>query len=133
MEYLKQTERFLAGRRENDLPPKTRDFMRVFIPWVQDKIYKEITKRVNHLLGYQNSKIWDPGNITTNDMEVTTITVEGAELGDFAIASFSLDTAGLALDAEVTSANTVTVELLNVTGGSVDLGSGTLRVKVIPK
>jgi hypothetical protein len=64
--------------------------------------------------------------------DATTVTVPGAKLGDFALASFSLDVADLVLDANVTAANTVTVVVANNTGGTIDLGSGTLRVKVIP-
>ena len=75
---------------------------------------------------------WNPGSILDGNEEVTEVTVPGAKLGDFAFVSFSLDVADLTLSAQVTAANTVTVQLGNWTGGTLDLGSGTLRVKVVP-
>ena len=77
------------------------------------------------------SATWDPGSIADGDEEATDITVTGAALGDFVLASFSLDVADLVLTAQVTAANTVTAQLANNTGGAVDLGSGTVRVLVL--
>lgn len=51
-------------------------------------------------------------------------------MGDFADASFSLDTQGILLVARVSAANTVTVVFQNETGGTLDLASGTLRALV---
>jgi hypothetical protein len=65
------------------------------------------------------------------DETATDITVEGANLGDFVLASFSLDVTDLTLTADVTAADTVTVVLANNTGAGVDLASGTVRVLVI--
>jgi hypothetical protein len=78
----------------------------------------------------QASDTWDPGNIADGDEEAVDITCDDAELGDFAIASFSLDVADLVLDAQVTAADTVTCVLANNTGGAIDLASGTVRVRV---
>jgi hypothetical protein len=78
----------------------------------------------------QASDTWDPGSIDDGDEEAADVNCDDAELGDFAIASFSLDVSDLVLDAQVTSANTVTCVLANNTGGAVDLGSGTIRVRV---
>jgi hypothetical protein len=64
--------------------------------------------------------------------EAFEVTVPGAKLGDFAFVSFSIDVSDLELSAQVTAADTVTVSLSNNTGGTIDLGSGTLRVKVVP-
>jgi hypothetical protein len=64
--------------------------------------------------------------------EAFVVTVPGAQLGDFAFVSFSIDVTDLELSAQVTAANTVTVSLSNNTGGTIDLGAGTLRVKVVP-
>lgn len=77
------------------------------------------------------SATWDPGSIADGDEEAKEVDVVGAELGDFALASFSLDVADLVLDAEVTAAGKVTCVLANNTGGAIDLSSGTLYVKVI--
>ena len=45
----------------------------------------------------------------------------------------SIDTTDITLTATVTAADTVTVILANNTGGSIDLGSGTLYVMVMPR
>jgi hypothetical protein len=74
---------------------------------------------------------WDPGSIATGAEEVKEITVSGAALGDFVLVSFSLDVADLTLTAAVTATNTVTAQLSNLTGGAVNLGSGTLKVLVL--
>jgi hypothetical protein len=42
----------------------------------------------------------------------------------------NIDTLGLTFRGAVTAANTVTVTANNLTGGAVDLGSGTLSVLV---
>lgn len=76
------------------------------------------------------SKTFDPPSIANGASTTTTVTVTGAILGNRALASFSLDTTGVALAAQVTAANTVTVIFLNLTGGAVDLASGTLAVTV---
>lgn len=75
---------------------------------------------------------WNPGSILDGNEEATEVTVTGAELGDFVLSSFSVDVADLVLDAQVTAAGTVTAVLANNTGATVDLASGTLRVRVIP-
>lgn len=73
---------------------------------------------------------WNPGSIANGASEATTLTVAGAALGNSVQASFSLALAGLALAAQVSATDTVEVRLLNNSGGSVDLGSGTIRVRV---
>ena len=85
------------------------------------------------IIDLQGSVAWDPGSIADGDEEAKEVTVTGAALGDFAIASFSLDVADLVLNAQVTAADTVTCILANNTSGAVDLGSGTVYVKVIKK
>lgn len=79
----------------------------------------------------QGSATWDPADLATADVTSTTVTVPGAKLGDFAIASLGVDIADLMLDAQVTAANTVTVLLENHTGGNINLGSSTCRVRVL--
>ncbi len=73
---------------------------------------------------------WDPGSIAVGSMEAKDVTVTGAALGDFAIASFSLDVQDLVLSATVTADNTVTAVLANNTAAAVNLSSGTLAVLV---
>ena len=76
------------------------------------------------------SATWDPGSIADGDEEAKEVTVTGAALGDYAVASFSLDVADLVLDAQVTAADTATCILANNTGAAVDLASGTVYVRV---
>ena len=63
-------------------------------------------------------------------MTTATVTLTGAALGDFAVCSFSMDLAGVVTIPYVSAANTVTVIFWNLSGGVVDLGSGTLRAGV---
>lgn len=87
---------------------------------------------MSRMSGMTASATWDAGSILDGDEEAKEVTVAGAKLGDFAMASLSVDVADLQLTADVTAANTVTCVLSNSTGGAVDLGSATLRVKVVP-
>ncbi len=76
------------------------------------------------------SVTYDPPSLADGAGAEVDITVTDALLGDTAEASFSLDTQGINVDAQVTATNLVTVRLQNETGSTVDLGSGTLRVRV---
>ena len=79
----------------------------------------------------KGSETWDPGNVVDGEMVSNDVTVTGAVLGDYAIASFSLDVADLVLDAQVTATDTVTVTLTNDgIGAGVDLSEGTLYFRV---
>jgi len=78
----------------------------------------------------KGSATWNPGSIADGDEEAKEVTVTGAVLGDYAVASFSLDVADLTLDAQVTAANVVTCILANNTGGAIDLAEGTVYVRV---
>ncbi len=62
-----------------------------------------------------------------------TITVENAVLGDRVEATFSLPLQGLVLNAWVSAIDTVSYNFVNLTGGSVDLGSGVIEIRVFPK
>ena len=77
------------------------------------------------------TKDWGSGSDGEEAAEEGTVT--GAQLGDFALASMSIDTTDITLTATVTAADTVTVILANNTGGAIDLGSGTLYVMVMPR
>ena len=79
------------------------------------------------------SAAWNPASILDGNEEALAVTVPGAELGDFALASLSLDVADLQLSADVTAADTVTCVLANNTGGAVDIGAATVRVVVWSK
>ena len=86
---------------------------------------------MSRMSGPKAEATWDAASIADGDEVTLDVTVPGAVLGDFAFVSFSLDVSDLNLDAHVTAANTVTCSLQNNTGGAIDLGSGTVRVKVV--
>ena len=67
------------------------------------------------------------------DEEALDITVAGAALGDFVLASLSIDVADLALSGAVTAADTVTLVLSNNTGAGVNLGAATAYCLVLKK
>lgn len=87
---------------------------------------------MSRLSGLTASATWNPGSILDGNEDAVNVTVPGAKLGDFALASFPVDVVDMILSASVTAANTVTCVLANNTGGTVDLASGTVRVKVVP-
>jgi len=72
----------------------------------------------------------DPGSLVSLGRQAATVTVPGAAVGDFAVASFDALTADVALHAAVTAADTVTVWFHNLGTGTVDLPAGTLRVRL---
>lgn len=76
------------------------------------------------------SATYDPPNLIDGAGATTTVTVTGAALGDYAEANFSLDLQGITVTAWVSAANTVSVRFQNESGGTLDLGSGTLRARV---
>jgi hypothetical protein len=79
------------------------------------------------------SATFDPASLADGDGATTTVTVTGAALGDFALASFSVALAGITVTAWVSATDTVSVRLQNESGGVLDLASGTLRARVIKK
>jgi hypothetical protein len=82
-------------------------------------------------INLSGSATYDPGSLADGAGVTTTVTATGAALGDFALASFSLDLQGISVTAWVSAANTVSVRFQNESGGVLDLASGTLRVRVI--
>jgi hypothetical protein len=87
----------------------------------------------DQVLGRQSggTATWDPASLADGAATTTSLTVTNARLGDVASAAFSLALpAGAILTAGVTASNTVQVTLLNKTGGTLDLASGTVRVIV---
>lgn len=137
IEKLKLIDKFTVFRpEEGDLPKTLTElpvYLRKFLIWIE-KIYSDIALRVNRNMGLTGSATWNPGEVTDGEMVAQDVTVTDATLGDFAMASFSLDVEDLVLNANVTAADTVTVTLTNDgIGAGVDLGEGTLRVRVIKK
>lgn len=66
---------------------------------------------------------WNMGGVDDGNEVVVEQTVTGAELGDFVLVASSADLADLTLVAAVTAANTVTIQLGNWTGGTLDHGT----------
>lgn len=79
----------------------------------------------------QGLKTHDFGSLIDGAGETTTVTVTGAALGNFAQASLSVDLQGLTMTAWVSAADTVSVRVQNETGGTIDLGSATLRAYIL--
>jgi len=80
----------------------------------------------------QGSATYDPPSLADGAGTTTTVTCTGAALGGFARASFSLDLQGITVTAYVSATNTVAVRFQNESGGTLDLASGTLKVRVDP-
>lgn len=78
---------------------------------------------------------YDPPSLASGAIGGTaTVTVTGAEVGDFARCSFSLDTQGVSFEnAWVSAADTVSMIPHNPTAGTIDLASGTLSAIVTKK
>jgi hypothetical protein len=74
--------------------------------------------------------VYDPANIPNASRVSTSGTFLGAVLGDFVIASFSLNLQGINVYAYVDATDSVTVIFENNTGGAINLGSGNLQVKL---
>ena len=74
---------------------------------------------------------YDPASLTNGTGATTTVAVTGAALGDMVEVSFSLDLQGITVTAYVSAANTVSVRFQNQTDGTIDLGSGTIKVRVL--
>lgn len=89
-----------------------------------DALYVSLASILN------GSATYDPPSLVDGTGTTTTVTVTGAALGDFALASFSLDLQGISVTAYVSAANTVSVRLQNESGGTLDLASGTLKARV---
>jgi hypothetical protein len=101
---------------------------------VLDSLLTDVTNTRNVVGTIKSgSATYDPTSLVDGAGVTTTVTATGAALGDFALASFSLDLQGITVTAYVSAADTVTVRFQNESGGTIDLASGTLRVRVFPQ
>jgi hypothetical protein len=74
---------------------------------------------------------WDPPSVVAGAIASTTVSAGGATVGDTVAVGFTRPMpAGSLLAGSVTAANTVTVTLVNLTGGTMNLDAGTVRVDV---
>lgn len=75
---------------------------------------------------------FNPGTIAVNNAVTFDLTVTGAKLGDFAIASCTSSLAGLSVTAVVTAVNNVKVSMVNnITGSPVTPATGVLKVRLL--
>lgn len=83
----------------------------------------------------QASATYDPPSLaasgTAGDTVTTTVTLQGALVGDAVVATFNRYNLAIKIYPVVSAANTVTVEFKNTSASAVDLASGTLTVKLI--
>lgn len=90
-----------------------------------------VSQRRNSWNIFTGSSTYDPPSLADGAGTTTTVSVTGVAVGDFARASFSLDTQGITITAWVSAVNTVSVRFQNESGGVLDIASGTLKVEVI--
>ena len=76
------------------------------------------------------SETHDFASLVDGAGETGSIAVNGAELGDLVIVSFSLDLQDQILTGYVQAADTVEYRLQNESTGTINLASGTIRVMV---
>jgi len=104
-------------------------FRKVFV-YVNPPIINEQIFRLQPFSVLWGSSTYNPGSLADGAGDTTTVAVTGAALGDFVQAAFSNDLQGITVTAWVSSASTVSVRFQNESGGTLDLASGTLRVRV---
>lgn len=94
-------------------------------PWYD--WFKGVDTKLRELTPLEGTVTYDPPSLADGAGATTTVTVNGAALGDIAYASFSLATSGITITAWVSAVNTVSVRFQNESGGILDIGSGTLK------
>lgn len=76
------------------------------------------------------STTWDPPSIAAGGTYSQAFTVPQALFGDFVDTSFTQPLSGCLVTSAVSAAGQVTVTLLNPTGSTVNLASGTLKLRL---
>lgn len=74
---------------------------------------------------------WDPPSLATGERTNTDVTVTGAAFGDFVVVCAPYSLQLMTVTASVSADDTITIRLLNTTGSTINLASGTWRYKVI--
>lgn len=78
------------------------------------------------------TSVFDPASLATyTGTASSAITVTGAALGDFVIVTAPYDLTGIIASGTVSAANTVKITVFNATAGTIDLASGTWKIKVL--
>jgi hypothetical protein len=74
---------------------------------------------------------WDPPSIVAGGTAQINVTLNGARPGDFVQAAFTLATSGVVFLAQIGAQDVVTVTAWNRSAAAVDLGAGTVRVRLV--
>lgn len=72
---------------------------------------------------------WNPPSLGSGAATQANIGAPGARPGDFVVPSHDRLPVGMLISGAVTAADQVTVTLINVSGGTIDIPAGTLRVR----
>lgn len=91
-----------------------------------DTILDEVITRKQNF-----SAVYDPPAISAGAVITQNFTVTSASLGDYAAVSFSLGSADCEIQAWVSATNTVTVMFRNLGVSTLNLGSGTIKIRII--
>jgi len=81
-------------------------------------------------MGIFSEAVSDPASQADGAMIANNITAEGAILGDFCIASLSVDVLDVTVTCAITAAAVATVVIQNESGSALDLAAHTQRVAV---
>lgn len=73
----------------------------------------------------------DPASLVDGAGATSQVTVTGAALGDYVLVAAPYDLQDLTVTGYVQAANTVEIRIQNESGATVDLASGTWKVKVL--
>ena len=76
------------------------------------------------------SSTYDPPAIAAGDTILQNFAITGAQVGDFVQVSFSQALAGCLMQGQITAVNTLTLTIHNPGAGSVNIVSGTLKVRL---
>lgn len=85
---------------------------------------------VDARMGIFSEAVSDPASLADGAGVSNDVTAEGAVLGDFCLASFSVDVVDLTVTCNITAAGVATVRHQNESAGAVDLAAYTVRVAV---
>lgn len=86
---------------------------------------------MSRVSGIRTHYDWDPGSISSNGTEDQTMTVKGAELGDYVFVAATIDLENMNLYAHVQDRDTVSLHLHNTTGGPKNLGAMRIHITVV--
>ena len=82
--------------------------------------------------GIEGTLVWDVASLDDGEGETSgSVTATGAVLGDYVMVSAPHDMQGIILTGYVDAADSVKLRVQNETGGTINLASGTYKVRVI--